>query len=173
MGWLQGEQTMKKRTGIILLTVIVLCVAWYEFRPELLFLNKRMEETVPVQNVGSIEALSSGQFHSIIHETKGTATVYMTADGSRILRFTNFSTSNGPDVHIYLVALSDANDSASVERAGFLDLGQIKGNIGDQEYTLAPSIDLSKYRAVSVWCKRFSLNFGTAPLQPAEPGVDK
>jgi hypothetical protein len=42
----------------------------------------------------------------------------------------------------------------------------IKGNMGDQNYTLGPDVDLSKYRAVSVWCKRFSVNFGAAPLTP-------
>jgi hypothetical protein len=85
-------------------------------------------------------------------------------DGSRLLRFTGFSTSNGPDVHVYMVAADDAKDSASVLRAGFIDLGTIKGNMGDQNYTLGPDVDLLKYRAVSVWCKRFSVNFGAAPL---------
>ena len=86
--------------------------------------------------------------------------------GSRVLRFTNFGTSNDPDIHVYMVATDDAKDSASVQRAGFIDLGTIKGNIGNQNYALGPDVDLSKYRAVSVWCKRFSVNFGTAPLTP-------
>jgi len=86
------------------------------------------------------------------------------ADGTRVLRFTDFKTSNGPDVHVYLVAADDATDNESVTKAGFIDLGSIKGNIGDQNYTLGPDVDLSKYRAVSVWCKRFSVNFGAAPL---------
>jgi hypothetical protein len=101
-----------------------------------------------------------------LHPTAGTATIYRMGDGSRILRFTNFKTSNGPDVHVYMVAADDAKDSASVVRAGFIDLGTIKGNIGDQNYILGPEVDLSKYRAVSVWCKRFSVNFGAAPLTP-------
>ena len=63
-----------------------------------------------------------------------------------------------------MVAADDATDNASVPRAGFIDLGSIKGNIGDQNYTLGPDVDLSKYRTVSVWCKRFSVNFGAAPL---------
>jgi hypothetical protein len=62
-----------------------------------------------------------------------------------------------------MVAADDAKDSASVLRAGFIDLGTIKGNMGDQNYTLSPDVDLSKYRAVSVWC---SVNFGAAPLMP-------
>jgi Electron transfer DM13 len=63
-----------------------------------------------------------------------------------------------------MMAANDATDNATVERAGFIDLGSIKGNIGDQNYALRPNVDLSKYRAVSVRCKRFSVNFGTAPL---------
>jgi hypothetical protein len=63
-----------------------------------------------------------------------------------------------------MVAADDATDNASVRQAGFIDLGPIKGNVGDQNYALGPGVELSKYRAVSVWCQRFSLNFGTAPL---------
>jgi hypothetical protein len=81
-----------------------------------------------------------------------------------VLRFTDFKTSNGPDVHVYLFAADDASDSESVTKADFVDLGSIKGNIGDQNYTLGSDVDLSKYRAVSVWCKRFSVNFGAAAL---------
>ena len=49
-----------------------------------------------------------------------------------------------------------------------LDLGVIKGNIGDQNYALAGALDLAKYRAVSIWCKRFSMNFGAAALRPTQ-----
>ena len=82
------------------------------------------------------------------------------------LRLTNFTTSNGPDVHVYMVASDDAKDAAIVQQAGFIDLGVLKGNIGDQNYQLVSDVDLSKYRAVSIWCKRFSVNFGAAPLRP-------
>jgi hypothetical protein len=89
-------------------------------------------------------------------------------DGTRILRLTSFSTSNGPDVHVYVVAADDAKDVVTVEKAGFVDLGVIKGNIGDQNYTLDSDLDLAKYCAVSIWCKRFSVNFGAAALRPAQ-----
>jgi hypothetical protein len=93
------------------------------------------------------------------------------ADGSHVLRFTNFKTSNGPDVHVYMVAADDAKDNATVEQAGFVDLGSIKGNIGDQNYDLGADVDLAKYRAVSVWCKRFSVNFGAAPLKAEQAAL--
>ena len=102
--------------------------------------------------------------HSIAHPTEGTATIYRLGDGKRVLRFTNFKATNGPDVRVYLVAADDARDSKSVLRAGFIDLGALKGNVGDQNYTLGSDVDLPKYRAVSAWCRRFSINFGTAPL---------
>src|SRR5262245_47400460 len=116
----------------------------------------------------SAQPLDSGNFYSILHPTEGIATIYQMGDGSRVLRLTNFRTSNGPDVHVYMVAADDAKDVATVENAGFVDLGVIKGNIGDQNYTLADDLDLAKYRAVSIWCKRFSVNFGAAALRPTE-----
>ena len=67
-----------------------------------------------------------------------------------------------------MVAADDAKDAATVKNAGFVDLGVIKGNIGDQNYTLGSDLDLSKYRAVSIWCKRFSVNFGAAALRATE-----
>ena len=119
------------------------------------------------------QALESGNFYGLLHPTEGSATIYRMGDGSRVLRFTNFKTSNGPDVHVYMVAAEDARDNASVLRTGFIDLGVIKGNIGDQNYTLSPDMNLSKYRAVSVWCKRFSVNFGVAPLMPDQAASQK
>jgi hypothetical protein len=84
-----------------------------------------------------------------LHPTEGKATIYQMGDGTRVLRFTSFSTSNGPDVHVYRVAAEDAKDIATGQKAGFVDLGVIKGNIGDQNYTLGSDLDLAKYRAVS------------------------
>jgi hypothetical protein len=157
---------MKKwRLIIPVLVIAVLFVAWYAFRPERLAVNRQVNEALPTTgSASSTQTLASGTFYSILHPTEGTATIYRFGDGSRVLRLTNFKTSNGPDVHVYMVAADDAKDNATVERAGFIDLGSMKGNIGDQNYTLGPDVDLSKYRAVSIWCKRFSVNFGAAPL---------
>jgi hypothetical protein len=156
---------MKNRKAAVFLLIIILVVAWYEFRPERLVLNRPVHEELPTTKGASPpQAVASGLFHSVAHATNGTATIYRAGDGSRILRFTDFKTSNGPDVHVYMVAANDAPDSESVQRAGFIDLGLIKGNIGDQNYHLGSGVDLSRYRAVSVWCKRFRINFGTAAL---------
>jgi len=161
---------MKKwlKFGIPIAAVVVL-VAWYAFRPERLVVNRRLNEAMPTgQGDSSPQPLVSGHFYSILHPTEGIAAVYRLGDGARVLRLTSFSTSNGPDVHVYMVAADDAKDVATVQRAGFIDLGVIKGNIGDQNYMLGSDLDLGKYRAVSIWCKRFSVNFGAAALKPTE-----
>ena len=166
---------MQKRTLIIAAAVVAAAAGWYAFRPELLFVNRSVNETLrttaaPQAPAGtmvaaaSTVALASGKFHGVHHETEGTATVYRLPDGKRVLRFTQFSTSNGPDVRIYLVAASDAKDNATVTTAGFVELGPMKGNQGDQNYDIPESVDLTKYRAVTVWCRRFAVNFATAPL---------
>jgi len=161
---------MKKwiKFGIPIAAVVVL-VAWYAFRPERLVINRRVDEVMPSgQGDSSPQPLVSGHFYSILHPTEGTATIFQMGDGSRVLRLTSFSTSNGPDVHVYMVAADDAKDVATVQQSGFIDLGVLKGNIGDQNYVLGNDVDLSKYRAVSIWCKRFSVNFGAAALKPKE-----
>jgi len=156
---------MKRKKLIYGLAVIVAIALWAAFRPERLFVNAKVNEAMPAgfANV-SQTVLSSGSFHSVAHESKGNASIYQLANGKRILRFTNFETSNGPDVHVYLVAANDASDSETVKKAGFLELGSLKGNIGEQNYDIPVDADLAKYRAVTIWCKRFSVNFGTAPL---------
>jgi hypothetical protein len=108
--------------------------------------------------------LATGRFHSNAHETKGVATIYRLDDGRHALRLTEFSTSNGPDVRVYLVAAGDVQNEDAAKRAGFVDLGPLKGNIGNQNYDVPEGLDLTKYRSVSIWCRRFSVNFGAAPL---------
>jgi hypothetical protein len=162
---------MKRRNWVVGLAVLA-GIGWYAFRPELLFVRNRVNESLPLAAAQTSAptdpagALVSGKFHSVAHETKGNATVYRLADGSRVLRFTEFATSNGPDVRVYLVAAADASDNATVKTTGFVELGKLKGTDGDQNYYVPGDLDLSKYRAVTIWCKRFAVNFATAPLTP-------
>jgi pentapeptide MXKDX repeat protein len=113
------------------------------------------------------KTLFTGKFHGKVHATSGRATVYQEADGKLVLRLTNFKTSNGPDVHVILVATKDAGDDAdflknNTER---VELGKLKGNEGDQNYEIPDGTDLAKFRTVSVYCERFNANFGAAPLE--------
>ena len=160
----------QKKVLIATIAIIAVVAGWAAFRPELLFVNQKTNEALPGATSASMKgneplSLSAGSFRGIAHETKGTATVYKLPEGKNILRLTNFETSNGPDVHVYLVAAKDAADNATVKSAGFVDLGSIKGNQGDQNYDIPSDTDLSKYQAVTIWCARFGVNFGTASLK--------
>jgi hypothetical protein len=162
---------MSRQKLSIAAAIIVVTIGWYLFRPELLFISRHVNETFPVpavqQTVSSHVApmpLSQGRFHSVAHATQGLATIYQLPDGKRTLRLTEFATSNGPDVQVYLVAATDATDHETVTTAGFIHLGALKGNVGDQNYEVPAGVDLARYQAVTIWCRRFGVNFGTAPL---------
>ena len=100
---------MTKRNIIIGVGVVVLAIAWYAFRPELLFVNKTVSEEFPGwAAMASIEkesmAVTKGNFKGLAHETKGLASIYQLTDGKHTLRLSEFETPNGPDVHVYLTA---------------------------------------------------------------------
>lgn len=109
--------------------------------------------------------LARGSFRSLEHSTTGEAIVTALADGSRTLRLEGFETSNGPDLRVYLSAGS--NDAFFGREYGqdFVQLGELKGNIGNQNYTIPESVDLARYRNAVIWCKRFSVGFGVATLK--------
>jgi hypothetical protein len=171
---------MRKRNIIFGVGAIALAVAWYAFRPELLFINKTVNEEFPGEGaIAFIDkgpmAVAKGSFKSLAHETRGSASVYQLADGKHTLRLTEFATSNGPDVRVYLTAAEVEKGNDSVKQAGFVDLGSMKGNKGDQNYEIPPGVDLNKFRNVTIWCARFGVNFGQAALSAAaslpEPSI--
>jgi hypothetical protein len=130
-----------------------------------MFISVMVLEHVNAQE--KAQALETGTFHGKVHNTSGRATIYREADGRLILRLTNFKTSNGPDVHVVLIAAKDAADDAnflktSTER---IELGLLKGNEGDQNYDIPTGTDLKKFQTVSIYCVRFNANFGAAPLE--------
>ncbi len=146
----------------IIAAIPVLAIGWYLFRPELLFVNEKVNESLPTNGQAAM-TLSQGAFQSYAHETKGTASVVETG-GRKYLRLSQFSTSNGPDVRVYLVKGTDSSQDA-VKKNGFVELGKLKGNLGDQNYEIPASVNLNEYKAVSIWCARFSVGFGGATLQ--------
>jgi electron transfer DM13 len=120
-----------------------------------------------MKHEGQAKTLETGTFHGKVHSTSGRATIYKEEDGKLILRLTNFKTSNGPDVHVILVAAKDADDDANFLKSDTqrVELGKLKGNEGDQNYEVPAGTDLSKFQTVSIYCERFNANFGAAPLE--------
>ena len=110
---------------------------------------------------GNPVVLSTGTFISGEHDTSGTALVVALPDGSLVVRFEDLDTSNGPDLRVVL-STDDASDAWKYD--GRHILGELKGNIGDQNYTIPLDVDLTQFGSVVVWCERFSVAFGAAPL---------
>ena len=107
---------------------------------------------------------SRGGFERLAHPGSGTASVVRLAGGGRVLTFTNFETDNGPDLRVYLVA-GTVNGNGDGEDS--IDLGGLKGNVGDQQYAIPPDTDLQRLRTVVIWCRAFSVGFARAPLMAA------
>ena len=107
--------------------------------------------------------LVEGDFIDRSHPTEGTAVVLNDGTQQRFLRFEDFATDNGPDLNVYLSA-APADAPEGILDDDFVDLGDLKGNIGAQNYEIPTEVDLSHHGTVVIWCVRFGVAFGTAAL---------
>jgi hypothetical protein len=103
-------------------------------------------------------ALAHGTFETAAHETSGRASLIELAEGATVLTLMRFETDPGPDLRVYLVT-GDADELGDV-----VDLGPLKGNLGDQQYDVEASVDTGRHRTVVIWCRAFSVAFGSAEL---------
>jgi hypothetical protein len=133
------------------------------FQPQKLLIDERVNEALPGPPAAGQHAatLSLAPFRSHQHATAGRARVIRLADGRRYVRFERFRTSNGPLLRVYLSAAPPGGPAGTFDDR-FVDLGALKGNIGDQNYALPTAARLTAYRSVVVWCKRFGVPFAAA-----------
>ncbi len=139
--------------GVIAVSVLVTIIVVYAAGP--LFFDVTVNEEMPAASI----AIPMGNFIGIgdgIHDAVGEVFVIEAEDGSKFLRFENFKASNGPDLYVYL-----ATDETALD---YVSLGKLKGNIGNQNYLIPPGTDLSNQDTVLIWCKQFSVLFGSAKL---------
>lgn len=108
-----------------------------------------------------------GTFITHEHETAGTARIVRTPDGALRLELVGLSTSNGPDLRVWLTDQEVKPGTAGwrvFDDGRYVELGRLKGDRGDQVYPIAGGVDPAAYRSVTIWCKRFSVSFGAATL---------
>lgn len=103
-----------------------------------------------------VQLLFEGEFKARAHEVEGKALLIQDGD-KKILRFEDFDTINGPNLHIYL--------SSELGDSDFIDLGKIKATKGNVNYELPSDVDLDKYNKVLVWCVPFKVLFSYASLE--------
>ena len=99
------------------------------------------------------------------HKGSGQATIYHGADGSLVLRLEDFKSTNGPDLHVILSPSQNPKNQAQVKSPGYVDLGKLKGNVGNQNYSIPDEVDISAQGSVVIYCKPFHVIFSVASLQ--------
>lgn len=149
------------------------------FQPWKLFVDQTVDEALPsaaapaatgsaTPAAGPAPVLvAQGEFVTHEHDTSGTAKLVRLPDGRHQLAIEKLDTSNGPDLRVWLTdqEVKSGNDGWFVFDDGeYVELGALKGNKGSQVYDIPAKVDVSKYRSVTIWCKRFSVSFGAAEL---------
>jgi hypothetical protein len=172
-----------KRVVLAVVAVLVAVGVW-QFEPWRLFTSSRIDEALPAARTepttgtpapsdptpspapspAGPTTLSSGRFVDAEHDTSGTARIIELADGRRFLRLENLASSDGPDLHVWL---SDAKPGGSwfkYDNGKHLKLGDLKATHGNQNYPIPAGADLSAYRSAVIWCDKFNVAFGAAPV---------
>ena len=167
---------MTKRKAVVVVAVAVLMAGVVFFEPWTLFTDTTINEAAPTAAAPDGSAtdaataaaepieLVSGTFVSQEHETSGTATVIELPDGSRTLRLEDFSTSNGPDLHVWMSEKKAGGNWFKYGGGRKAQLGELKANQGSHNYAIPADVELDGLNSVVIWCKRFHVSFGSAPL---------
>ena len=131
--------------------------------------ESEMTEVMPEATESPV-IISTGEFRNAdrFHKGSGRATVYLLPDGELLLRVEEFSVTNGPDLHLLLSGHPDPDSRSEVKDQGYIDLGKLKGNKGNQNYPIPAGTDVSQYQSVVVYCKPFHVIFSVAPLNAVD-----
>ena len=133
-----------------------------------------MEEAVEQAEVmaqpaaaSEVQAVAMGSFKDAdaFHRGSGTATIYRTPDGAEVLRLENLDVTNGPALHVVLSTHPDPERSQQVKQEGYVDLGDLKGNRGNQNYPIPAGVDTSIHKSVVIYCYPFAVVFSVATLE--------
>lgn len=174
--------------GVGVLALVVFVLVW--FQPHKLFIDDRVDEDLPVAAADDgvedpatdsltgdgadepadppvaadgVVDLATGDFISRDHGTTGAVRVVELADGSRFVRLEDLATDNGPDLFVWLTT-NTADGHEGAFRDEYVNLGRLKGNIGNQNYELPADVAIEEWQSVVIWCDRFSSAFGAADL---------
>ncbi len=90
------------------------------------------------------------------YTVSGVAQIY-DSNGKKILLLNNFSSSNGPDLRVYL--------STTTGAASFVNLGKLKSTSGKQTYEIPNTTNINEFKFALIWCQQFSVLFGKSETQ--------
>jgi hypothetical protein len=177
-------------TAVAVVVFVGFVLVWFE--PQALIIDRRVDEDIPALSTGARndaggsdenrdgadggdrsrlagsdpepKILARGELRGINHTATGDALLIRLADGSHLLRFENLLAENGPDLRVYLSSAS-ASEEGPAFNDDYVELGELKGNIGNQNYEIPDDVDLNEYVTPVIWCKRFEVGFAVAALE--------
>ena len=119
------------------------------------------------QAANQVRAVVMGSFKDAdaFHRGSGTATIYRTPDGSEVLRLEDLNVTNGPALHVVLSTHPDPERSEQVKQEGYVDLGDLKGNRGNQNYPIPTGVDTSIHKSVVIYYYPFAVVFSVATME--------
>jgi hypothetical protein len=159
---------LRRKWILAAVTLPVLILLWWAFRPEKLWVNQKVSEAAPFDASGEPQPILTARFRAQAQQIGGRATVYRKPGGGQFLRLSDFTAPEGSDAHVLLVRNDDpilAQDVANGQLQG-IDCGPLKSSPGDQDYDLPMATDLKKYEAVVIYSTTSHTVFGTAKLEP-------
>ncbi len=150
---------MNRRVPLVIMAVVIAAIVSYAISPY--FMESEVYEELPDTVTISDDMIAyGGTFVGVgdgIHDAQGVASVLVQDDGSYLLRLEEFRSTNGPDLYVYLSTDKGIDD--------FVSLGNLKANRGDQNYEIPAGTDIEQHDHVLIWCKPFSVLFGSAQLE--------
>lgn len=168
--------TPKIMTAALSAVVAVVGLALWAFEPWRLVTSSTVDEAAPASTPSATtpprastptprdRTLATGDFEDAEHATTGTAHLIELADGSRFVRLAGLASSDGPDLHVWLSDRPSGGEWGSYDDGRHLALGELKATHGNQNYEIPGDADLRGMRSVVIWCDRFNVAFGTAPV---------
>ncbi len=135
---------------------------WYLASP--LWIDDVVDEALVGED--RLTEIATGSFAGAdsIHKGQGILRVLRSDTGETLIRFMDFEVTNGPGLRVYLAKSANPAGASDVLDGGWTSLGVLKGNIGDQTYTLPADLDIADFGSVVIWCEPFSVLFASAPI---------
>lgn len=171
-------------SAAVVAAVLVVGVGAWLFQPWRILTSSTADEAVPTATSGADQTesatpvdkptatptdreLGAGTFVDAEHATSGKVRLLELADGRRFVRIEGLASSDGPDLHVWLSDRPSGGDWGSYDDGRYVALGDLKATHGNQNYEIPAGADLAGLKSVVIWCDRFNIAFGTAPISAA------
>lgn len=168
----------------VFVVAVIFTLIW--FQPQKLLIDQEVDEALPGKSAAvaagagekptsdskaravkprpALQTIRAGSFRPLAHPVSGRAKLIELRSGEIYVRFENFTVENGPDLRVYVSGATAGSDADAFGR-DFIDLGPLKGNVGDQNYRVPLAATRGKLNSAVIWCRRFSVGFAVAPLE--------